>query len=315
MPALAQQASSLPLVALLLAGSSELIPPRLAALRKALQQAGLIEGVHYRFAVRAAAGQFDRLPALAKELQALNPTVYVTAANATYAARELQPQPPIVFTALSIDPVETGLAKSYTRPGGMMTGNVMNAIGGEDTIAEKRVTHFKDLVPKLTRLGLIGRATQGGRFFEQETNGARMAGARLGFEVTVCGIEGLDEVERVVSAALRDGVDGFYISGSPFFFTNMQRVLPPILATGKPTVGTYVEWCQAGVLMSYASDLLDGFRRAGAYVARILQGTKPGDLPIEQADRFTLAINAKTAKLLGLDIPTSLYALADEIIE
>jgi putative ABC transport system substrate-binding protein len=96
LPALAQQASNVPLVALFLAGSSELISPRLAALRQALQQAGLTEGVHYRFAVRAAEGQSDRLPGLAKELQALNPAVYVTAANATFAALDLQPHPPRV---------------------------------------------------------------------------------------------------------------------------------------------------------------------------------------------------------------------------
>jgi putative ABC transport system substrate-binding protein len=225
------------------------------------------------------------------------------------------PNPPIVFTAASVDPVEAGLAKSYTRPGGMVTGNVMNAIGGEVAISDKRITLFKDLVPKMTRLGMIGRPIEGAMLFDPETNGARQAGARLGFEVTVCGVSTMDEVEGAVAAGLRDGVDAFSISGDPRFFTSMQRVLPPVLATGKPVVAPYVEYARAGVLMTYASDLLDGFRRAGAYVARILQGTKPGDLPIENADRFTLAINAKTAKQLGLDIPISLYALADEIIE
>jgi putative ABC transport system substrate-binding protein len=197
----------------------------------------------------------------------------------------------------------------------MITGNVMNAIGGETAIAEKRITLFKDLVPKLTRLGMIGRPREGAALFGHEINGARQAGARLGFEVTICSVDTMDEVEGAVAAGLRDGVDAFYISGDPRFFTSMQRVLPPILAPGKPVVAPYVEYCRAGVLMTYASDLLDGFRRAGAYVARILQGTKPGDLPIENADRFTLAINARTVKQLGLDIPTSLYALADEVIE
>jgi putative ABC transport system substrate-binding protein len=312
---MAQGASSLPIVAFLYPGTSEFVPSRVAAIRKGMQEAGLAEGIHYQFVVRAAEGQFDRLPALAKELQALIPAAYVAPSHALGVVQQLQPQPPTVFTAIAIDPVEAGLAKSYTKPGGMVTGNVMNTIGGEDAIAEKRITHFKDLVPKLTRLGMIGRPQQAGRLFEQETNGARTAGARLGFDVTICALDRVDDVERVVAAALRDGVDGFCISGILTFFFNMKRLLPPILTTGKPTVSVFAEFTRAGVLMSYATDIVDGFRRAGVYAPRIVQGTKPGDLPIENADRFTLAINAKTAKQLGLDIPVSLYALADEVIE
>jgi putative ABC transport system substrate-binding protein len=114
---------------------------------------------------------------------------------------------------------------------------------------------------------------------------------------------------------VRDGIDGIYLSGEPLLFTNFSRALPLITGAGKPTLGTYVEWVRACVLMAYATDLLDGWRRAGIYAGKILQGANPGDLPIEQPTKFTLTINAKTANQLGISIPALLQAAADEIIE
>ena len=115
--------------------------------------------------------------------------------------------------------------------------------------------------------------------------------------------------------ALRDGVDAFYVSGEPIMITNLRRVVPLLASSGKPTLGTYVDWARAGLLMAYAADIADSYRRGGIYVARILQGARPADLPIEQASKFTLAVNAKTAKLLGITIPLSLLTLADEVFE
>src|SRR5204862_2771726 len=107
--------------------------------------------------------------------------------------------------------------------------------------------------------------------------------------------------------------DALYVSGEPQMYTQMARVMPVVTATGKPTVGTYPDWGRAGLLMSYSSDLYDGFRRAGVYVARILRGEKPGDIPIEQASKFFLVLNARTARQLGIKVP--LTFLADEVIE
>ena len=142
-----QQGSNPPLVAVLLPASPEFAKIRTDAIRKGLEEEGLLEGVHYIVELRFADGQRDRLPGLARELQLLRPAVFVVGGS-LLAALELQPRPPMVFTAIALDPVEWGIVESYARPGGMITGNVLNALGGEDTIAEKRITLFKELVPR-----------------------------------------------------------------------------------------------------------------------------------------------------------------------
>jgi putative tryptophan/tyrosine transport system substrate-binding protein len=124
-----------------------------------------------------------------------------------------------------------------------------------------------------------------------------------------------DDLEGAIAAAVHDGIDGIYLSGEPLLINNLSRALPLIMEAGKPSLGKYVEWARQGVLMTYASDLLDSYRRAGIYAGKIIQGTKPGDLPIEQPTKFTLAINARTAKQLGISIPAALQTAADELIE
>jgi putative ABC transport system substrate-binding protein len=128
-------------------------------------------------------------------------------------------------------------------------------------------------------------------------------------------LQGLDDVEGAVSASVHGGVGALYVSGEPLLYNNMPRVLPSVMASGKPTVGTYPEWGRAGLLMSYSADLIDDFRRAGIYAAKILKGEKPADLPIEQASKFVLVLNLKTAKSLGIATPDRLVTVADEVIE
>jgi len=224
----------------------------------------------------------------------------------------------MVFTAIALDPVEWGIVESYARPGGMITGNVLNALGGEDTIAEKRITLFKELVPGLTRLGMFGEGMIKGakiNLFEKEVSAGIRASSRLGFETRAYPLVTIDDLERAITSAMSDGIDGIYLSGDPLLSSNLPRALPLIMRAGKPTLATYVEFARAGVLMTYASDLLDGYRRAGIYAGKVIKGAKPGDLPIEQPTKFTLAINAKTAKQLGISIPPALQVAADELIE
>jgi putative tryptophan/tyrosine transport system substrate-binding protein len=123
------------------------------------------------------------------------------------------------------------------------------------------------------------------------------------------------DLESAFASGLHDDVSAFYISGETLLIANLSRVMPFVVASRKPSVGTYPDWGRAGLLMSYASDVVDGFRHAGAYAAKILNGAKPGDLPIEQASKFTLVINQKTAKALGIVAPPTLLALADEVVE
>ena len=313
--AFSQQSSKPPTVAFLIPASLEQAKVRLEALRKGLRESGLVEGVHYGIETRFADGRQDRMPGLARELQSAKPAVFVVGGSVS-AIRALEHGTPAIFTALAIDPVEVGFARSYARPGGMITGNVLNALGGEDTIAEKRITLFKELVPGLTRLGMFGfdRSIKPS-LFEKELSAGTKVSSRLGFETREYGLKTIDDLQPALAAGAQDGIDGIYLSGDSLLINNLSRATPAILGAGKPTVGTYVEFARAGVLMTYASDLMDGWRRAGIYAAKILQGVKPGDLPIEQPTKFTLAINAKTASQLGISIPTALQALADELIE
>jgi len=145
-------------VAVLFLGTEESNKGRMVALRAGLTEAGLVEGSQYALAIRFGDGDFSRLPQLAKELGALKPGLVVASANAVGVARQLVPEVPLVFTGFAADPIKLGLVRSYTRPGGMITGNVMNAIGGEESLTEKRIGFFREMVPNLTRLGMIGVA-------------------------------------------------------------------------------------------------------------------------------------------------------------
>jgi putative tryptophan/tyrosine transport system substrate-binding protein len=313
-PAIAQTKADLPLVGVLLPTAQELANERVAAVRQGLQQEGFTEGINYSLAVRCADGHFDRLPSLAKELGSLKPRVIVAAANAARLVQGLFPDLPVVFTAIAADPIALGLAESYVRPGGMLTGNVMNAVGGELTMTQKRIGFFKELVPGLTRLGMLAPEPGLGLTIK-EKEALQNVAAQFDFEFLYYGLEKLDDLEGAFASGHRDNVSAFYISGEPLLITNISRVMPLVAASGKPTVAPYREWARAGVLMSYSNDINDGFRHAGAYVAKILNGAKPGDLPIEQASKFTLVINLKTAKKLGITAPPTLLSLADEVIE
>jgi putative ABC transport system substrate-binding protein len=320
--ALAQQAANLPLVALMNPFTEDLATERANALRLGLKQAGFIEGTHYSLALRFANGDYSRFPELVRELDALKPRVFVVTASAAAIAaiRKQAPNTPLVFASIAADPIAAGYAESYARPGGMMTGTVMNAVGGEESLTSKRIGFFKELVPSLTRLGMIGFADSVNpapfnNLAIQERNALRNASAQLGFELSNYDIRTLDDLDAAVSSGLRDDVSAFYISGDPRMNLNIPRVVASLAKSGKPTCAVYPFWTRAGLLMSYSSDLNDGMRRAGFQVAKIIQGTKTGEIPIEQAVKFTLVINQKTAKQLGIIPPPTVLAAADEVIE
>ena len=309
----AQAASDLPLVGVLVPGPEEFARLRIEALREGLRQEGFVEGKNYSFAMRFANGDFARLPSLAKELGALKPRLIVASANAATVVHQVVPEVPLVFTSYAADPIKAGFAESYVRPGGITTGNVMNAVGGEQSLTEKRIGLFKRLVPGLARLAMIGTDKNG--LVVAEQNALTKVAGDLGFEFVHYVIQTLDDLEGAFASGLREQVSAFYISGEPLLFNNQARVMPLVAASGKPTVGVYPEWAKAGLLMCYSADLMDDFRKAGSYAAKILSGAKPGDLPIIQASKFVLAINLKTAGALGIAVPATLLAVADEVIE
>jgi putative ABC transport system substrate-binding protein len=313
----AQTKAAMPLVGLLLPFKPDttIVKDRITAIRKGLQEEGFIEGINYSLAMRFAEGDLKRYPQLARELAALNARLIVVVGS-LYGMEDFYrafPELPLVITAIAADLVALGHVQSYVHPGGMITGNVMNAVGGEETMTQKRIGLFKELVPNLTRLGMIAPAN--GVLARTEKDALQKLAPRLGFEFVHYDINALDDLESAFAAGVRDDVSAFYISGEPLLFSNLPRVMSFVIASRKPSVGPYPDWGRSGLLMSYSTDPLDGFRRAGAYAAKILNGAKPGDLPIEQASKFTFVINLKTAKALGIAVPANLLALADEVIE
>ncbi|MGY3558451.1 putative ABC transport system substrate-binding protein [Bradyrhizobium sp. USDA 4463] len=320
--ALAQRAAHPLLIAFLTPFTEEMATERTSDLRLGLRQAGLVEGVDYSLALRFGDGDVSRMPDLTRELIALRPRVFVIGASksALDTARKEAPDTPIVVTGLAADPIAMGFAESYARPGGMITGNTMNALGGEEALTTKRIAFFRELVPKLSRLGMIHFAASvnsvaAGNLAVPERNALRKVSEQFGFEFLSYAIRALDDFDAAVLAGLRDGVDAFYISGDPRMNTNIPRVVEALTNSAKPTCAVYPFWAQRGLLMAYSNDLHDMLRRVGFQVARILQGAKPGDLPFEQAVKYTLVINMKTARQLGINPPPTLLATTDEVVE
>lgn len=302
--------TDVPLVAVIVPGSATQAADRIVALRAGLREAGLVEGTNYTLAVRFGDGVTDRLPGLIQELAALRPRLIVSGGIALVVKRVL-PGMPHVFTGIAVDPVKFGLADSYAHPGGNATGNVLSPGGADTSMTQKRVDLLRQLMPNIKRLGFVGTATN--LLAVEEFDALRRAAPRLGLEVAHYAIKTIEDIEQAVIASAKDDVDVLYLSGEPLLISNIERTAKAIAASGKPAIGSYPDWARAGLLMSYSADVPDGYRRAGIYVARILRGEKPGNLPIEQASKFTLVVNAFTAKRLGIAVPTTF--LADETIE
>lgn len=302
-----------PVVGVLVMNPPQVAQARLEAIRTGLKEAGLAEGTDFTLVLRFADGVFDRLPGLAREIAALRPKVVIGGGNGADIWHHDFPDTPMVFTGYATDPLKEGFGASLAHPGGMVTGNVMNAAGGEEALAGKRLGMLKEVAPGVSRIGFFGTRISGAAM--SELRGLHAVADRFGCAITEYMLEAIEDIDHVVAASQRDGMDALYVSGAPLLGNNIPKVLPLIQATNKPTISTYAEWGRAGILISYATDLLDGFRHAGLYAAKILRGTNPGDLPIEQASKFTLVLNLQTAKRLGITFPPALLTSADELIE
>jgi putative ABC transport system substrate-binding protein len=311
LPALAQQSASLPLVAVLGASTEQLGASRIASLRAGIKQAGLVEGTDFLLELRFANGNYSRLQEYVKELDGSKPRVYVVVGGGVVVTHQLVPNTPLVFTSIAADPIALGWAQSYARPGGVITGNVQNAIGGWESVFSKALELFKEIVPNLTRVGIVELADT----LQGMQEGLRKVSGQVGIELASYPLRTVDDVEDAVAAGQRDGVSGFYPGTDARLATHLPRVVAAIAKSNKPACGPQPIWPRGGLLMSYSTDWDDQARRAGGLVAKILRGAKPGDLPIEQADKFTLIINLKTAKQLGIAVPPTLLAQADEVIE
>src|SRR4051812_43443624 len=200
LPIAARAQKNLPVVAVLVPGPAKQAENRLVAIRQGMREAGLTEGINFTFAWRYADGVFDRLPALALELAALKPRLIIASAAAAPIAHKVLPELPLIFTSYAADPIKAGFAESYVHPGGHATGNVMNAVGGEEALTQKRMNLFKELVPNLKAVGFIGSTSS--ILATAELKALQSVAGQFGFDVVRHPFGGLDEVEGAVSASV-----------------------------------------------------------------------------------------------------------------
>jgi ABC-type uncharacterized transport system substrate-binding protein len=281
-----------------------------AAFRQGLRETGFVEGRNLAIAFRWADGRFDSLPALAAELVDLPVTLIFAAGGppTAFAVKKATSTIPIVFSAVS-DPVEIGLIPSLNKPGSNITGMaVFNA-----ALAAKRIELMKELIPSAVVIGyLLNPADQMSGI---ESKGALAAARAMGLDLKVLNASSEDELETALAAAAKPGADALVVAGEPFFDSKRERIVALAARAGVPATYAWREYVVAGGLMSYGTDLPESYREAAMYAGRILKGEKPSDLPVKQPTKFRLAVNLRTAKTLGLDVPPILLAPADEVIE
>jgi len=282
---------------------------RRAAFQQALRQLGWTEGGNLRIDYRWYGGDPARARALAKELVELEPDLIVATATPALTALALQMRPiPIVFVAVS-DPVGQGFVASLARPGGNATGLTFF----EFSVVGKMLEVLKQIAPGVSRVALASNPDNLSNL--PFLRAIEAAAPTLATELTKVPVRSAAEIEPALATIARQGGNGLMCLPDPF--TNAHRDLIVGLAARYrlPAIYFLRSFVAAGGLVSYGIDVTDLFRRAAAYVDRILKGAKPADLPVQQPTKFELAINLKAAKALGLDVPSSLLALADEVIE
>ena len=303
------QQQAMPVVGFLNATSPDGYADRLRGFRQGLKESGYIEGENVAVEYHWAEDQSDRLPALAANL--VRRRVAVIAATSTspaLAAKAATTSIPIVFMVAE-DPVRLGLVASLARPGNNATG--INFYTGE--LMAKRLQLLRELVPAATRVAvLINSANVSTETTLREVESAARG---MGLQMRVVRAGTRQEIDAAFEALARERTDALFVGLDPFL--NSRRVQLAQLATHHriPAVYSARDIAEAGGLMSYGTNITDAFRQVGVYTGRILKGAKPADLPVVQASRFELVINAHTARMLGLTVPDKLLAAADEVIE
>ena len=277
------------------------------ALNEGLRDLGYIEGHNIVFERRYADGRLDRLPDLAAELVRLRVDVIVATTNPSIAAaKRAAATIPIVMTNAT-DPVGAGFIANLARPGGNITGVTVDA---NQEILGKNLGLLKEIVPRLSRVGVLRQVESGSGFAELEA-----AARKLNVTLDVVDIRSPDDIEGAFVAMTGKRVGAVIFVGGPLLYIRRQQIADLALKHRLPAIHLLKEYAQAGLLMTNGPDLQDIFRRAARYVAKILGGAKPGELPVEQPTKFALVINLKTAKALSLTIPQSLLLRADEVIQ
>jgi putative ABC transport system substrate-binding protein len=304
------QQPAMPVIGYLSSFPADINPKFTQAFRQGLNDAGFIEGrnvtIEYRWDEE---GRYDRLPTMAADLVGRRVAVlFASPIPAALAAKATTATIPIVF-AIGSDPVETGLVVSLNRPGGNVTGATFLSV----ELGAKRLELLRDLLPKIASIGLLVNPNNPNAAVQ--TKEMQAATTALGLQLNIVSAGSQSDFDNAFETLVGQRTDALVLSADPFFFSHREQLVALAMRSPVPAIYYAREFALAGGLISYASSFGDSFRQAATYVGRILKGEKPADLPVLQPTKFELVINLKTAKALGINIPPTLLARADEVIE
>ena len=305
------QQPAMPVIGFLNPTSPDTYADRLRAFRQGLKDTGYVEGENVAIEYRWAENQIDRLPALAADLVRRQVAVIVATGGpaAAFAAKAATTTIPIVFLVTE-DPVRLGLVASLARPGGNLTG--INFFIGE--LAAKRLELLRELVPAATRVAVLVNPANAANT-ETTLRDVEPAARAIGLQIQVLNASTSGEIDAAFATLRASGPTPFSSATAPFSPAGVSNWPTWRRATRFPATYPAREFAEVGGLMSYGTNIADAFRQVGVYAGRILKGAKPADLPVVQSSKFELVINAQTARMLGLTVPPTLLALADEVIE
>jgi putative tryptophan/tyrosine transport system substrate-binding protein len=300
----------MPVIGFLNSLSQRAFAPETAAFLQGLKSMGFVEGQNLGVEYRWAEGQYDRLPGMADEL-VRRPVAVLATSGGTVAARAAKAATatiPIVF-ATADDPVAAGLVASLNRPGGNLTG--VSWIGG--ALRAKNLQLIHELVPAADLVAMLVNPSSPSA--EVQSKEVQQAAGPIGTKILILNASTDGEIDAAFATLAQERAGALIVSTDPFLRTRREQLVALAARHAVPTTYFLREFVATGGLMSYGTNLAASFRQAGIYTGRILKGDKPADLPVQQSTRFELAINVKTAKTLGLEVPTTLLATADEAIE
>ena len=303
----AQQA--MPVIGLINGTSALKYEPQVAAFREGLKQSGFVDGDNVTIEYRWANGDYDRLPELAADLVKRQVAVIVANTPANIAAKKATSTIPIVVTTAS-DPVQIGLVTNLNHPGGNVTGvTQLNA-----SLGPKRLELAHELMPAATDMALLVNPNDPGRA-EKFVAEVHAAATHLGLQLHVLRAGTEADIEKALAAFHEFKASALVVGADAFYNANSALLAEASLRNKVPTIYEYIEFTDAGGLMSYGGNIKESYRWAGIYAGRILKGAKPADLPVQQSTTVELIVNLKTAKTLGITVPLSLLGRADKIIE
>ena len=303
------QQPAMPVVGFMSAGSPGPLRRQIRALHAGLMEAGYVDGQNVTVELRFAEGQLDRLPALAADLVRRRAAVLMTSSTAgVFAAKQATTTIPIVFS-VGDDPVKIGIVDSLHRPGGNLTGVYQFASGLE----AKRLSLLHDLVPRVTSIAALVHPSYSSA--QTQIRDLEEAAPRLGVQLVIVTADSANDFGAAFATLVQRRAGALLVCASPFFNTRREQLVILAARHGVPAIYEWRDFAEAGGLMSYGTSLADAYRQAALYTGRILKGAAPVELPVVQSTKFEFVINLNTANALDLEIPPTLLARADEVIE